>query len=141
MSDKGKGFVAVRAGTCQATSAGLGLFSIRERLHLLGGRMEVQSASGRGSQFWLLAPLQKPPPSNAAPKPPLPAPRAEARPSAASVARPSPSLIRVALADNHPVMRDGLVACSRTNRGSKWSAWLPMARQRSDRPGNSDRIW
>jgi len=110
VSDLGKGFDAPRTTTGQETSGGLGLFSIRERLHLLGGRMEVQSASGCGSQFRLLAPLQKPPQSNAAPKLPLPAPRAKARPSAASGARPSQSLIRVVLADDHKVMRDGLAA-------------------------------
>ena len=111
VSDLGKGFDAARTTTGGETSAGLGLFSIRERLHLLGGRMEVQSASGRGSRFRLLAPLQKPAPSNAAPKPPLPAPRAKARPSAARIARRiSQSLIRVVLADDHKVMRDGLAA-------------------------------
>jgi len=108
VSDQGKGFDAARTTTGGETSAGLGLFSIRERLYLLGGRMEVESLSGRGSRFRLLAPLQKPPPSNAAPKLPLPAPRAKARPPAASVARPGQSLIRVVLADDHKVMRDGL---------------------------------
>ncbi len=110
VSDKGKGFEAVRAGTGQETSAGLGLFSIRERLQLLGGRMEVQSASGRGSRFRLLAPLQKPGPRNDASLPPLPAQRAKVQPSAARVARASRSLIRVVLADDHKVMRDGLAA-------------------------------
>ncbi len=107
VSDQGKGFDAARTSNGGETSTGLGLFSIRERLHLLGGRMEMQSASGRGSQFRLLAPLQKPPQSNAAPRPPLPAPRAKARPA---VARAEPAKIRVVLADDHKVMRDGLVA-------------------------------
>ncbi len=110
VNDQGKGFDAERTTAGGETSSGLGLFSIRERLHLLGGRMEVQSASGRGSQFRLLAPLQKPAQSNAAPKAPLPAPRAKARPSSAKIARAGQSRIRVVLADDHKVMRDGLTA-------------------------------
>lgn len=35
---------------------GLGLFSVRERLALLGGRLDVASAPGQGSRFTLVAP-------------------------------------------------------------------------------------
>jgi len=35
---------------------GLGLSSIRERLELLGGRMQIDSSSGQGTAVTLLAP-------------------------------------------------------------------------------------
>jgi len=36
-----------------------GLFSIRERLHHLGGDVEIVSEAGRGTQVSLTAPLQQ----------------------------------------------------------------------------------
>lgn len=39
------------------SQGGLGLFSIRERLALLGGKMEIQSAPGQGSRVTLHLPL------------------------------------------------------------------------------------
>ncbi len=55
--DDGVGFdpeVACRTGQ----TAGFGLFSIRERLELLNGRMEVDSAPGRGTRLEMEAPLK-----------------------------------------------------------------------------------
>jgi signal transduction histidine kinase len=40
------------------SNGGFGLFSIRERLHYLGGRVEVESEEGRGTQITLEVPLQ-----------------------------------------------------------------------------------
>jgi PAS domain S-box-containing protein len=40
----------------KAGQLGWGLFSIRERLTLLGGRFEIESAPGRGSRFCLVSP-------------------------------------------------------------------------------------
>ena len=59
VSDAGVGF---RPGDLRAeggTSGGFGLFSIRQRLELLGGRMEIDSAPGYGSRFLLVAPLRR----------------------------------------------------------------------------------
>jgi DNA-binding NarL/FixJ family response regulator len=63
------------------------LFSIRERLGLLGGELIIDSARGRGARVTLSAPL------------------ATASPACASGEE---SQIRVLLVDDHPVMRDGL---------------------------------
>ena len=57
VSDQGKGFDIKKAKTSDRTRFGLGLFSIHDRLQLLGGRMEVKSAPGRGSQCRLYVPL------------------------------------------------------------------------------------
>jgi RNA-directed DNA polymerase len=41
-----------------ATSGGLGLPSIRQRLEFLGGRLDITSAPGQGSRFTLQVPLR-----------------------------------------------------------------------------------
>ena len=56
VSDNGSGFDPEAAMPQAGQTKGLGLFSIRERLVLLGGKMEIDSALGRGSRFRLLAP-------------------------------------------------------------------------------------
>jgi len=52
--DTGKGFDPHAA---EFSREGFGLFSIRERLSLVGGRLEIQSGPGRGSVLTLIAPL------------------------------------------------------------------------------------
>jgi len=42
-----------------ATATGSGLFSIRERLSQVGGRMSIESAPGQGTRIRLCAPLEK----------------------------------------------------------------------------------
>lgn len=39
-------------------NGGFGLFSIRERLHYLGGRVDVESGNGQGTRVTLMVPLQ-----------------------------------------------------------------------------------
>ena len=56
VSDKGRGFDAKKVE--QALGIGsFGLFSISERLSLVGGRMDMQSEPGAGSSFSLVVPL------------------------------------------------------------------------------------
>jgi CheY-like chemotaxis protein len=52
VSDRGRGF---DRGKLRET-AGFGLLSIRERVELLGGRMKIRSAPGKGSTFFVVAP-------------------------------------------------------------------------------------
>ncbi len=52
VSDRGRGF---DPGTLRET-AGFGLLSIRERIELLGGRMKIKSAPGKGSTFFIILP-------------------------------------------------------------------------------------
>ena len=52
VSDKGRGFDPQEPGH----TGGFGLLSIRERVKLLGGRMKVRSAKGRGSTFLITVP-------------------------------------------------------------------------------------
>jgi len=54
VADQGIGFDP--ATVVDTGQAGWGLFSIRERLTLMGGRFEIDSAPGQGTRFHLIAP-------------------------------------------------------------------------------------
>ncbi|MCX5682782.1 MAG: response regulator, partial [Planctomycetota bacterium] len=108
VSDTGAGF-----DVASMTEGGFGLFSIRERLQYLGGKMEVESAPGHGSRFTLVAPILLAMPTGlapvAAPAAGPPAQAAAPRPrKGASCSCSTGDAIRVLLADDHPVMRQGL---------------------------------
>lgn len=113
VADKGKGFDPAQLRAAGGSVGGFGLFSISERLGLLGGEMEIDSAPGRGSRITLLAPIAK----SAAE-----AALAGGRFSTVSVAMTSDQKyealgsekrIRVALVDDHMVMRQGLAGLLR----------------------------
>jgi CheY-like chemotaxis protein/anti-sigma regulatory factor (Ser/Thr protein kinase) len=58
VTDQGIGFEPAEASEpAKGGHAGWGLFSIRERLTLLGGRFDVDSSPGHGARFRLTAPL------------------------------------------------------------------------------------
>ncbi|RJQ62469.1 MAG: response regulator [Desulfobacteraceae bacterium] len=81
--DEGSGFAPDTIREKGQSGTGFGLFSIRERLALMGGRLEVESSPGSGSCFSLVVPLQK-------------------------AAEEDEKKIRVLLADDHSVVRRGL---------------------------------
>lgn len=57
VSDVGAGFNPRRRAAAPSEEGGFGLFSISERLSLLGGRTEIESARGRGTRVSLIVPL------------------------------------------------------------------------------------
>jgi CheY-like chemotaxis protein len=57
VSDQGVGFDPRTIPSQEAPGGGFGLFSIRERMQMIGGKMETDSAPGKGSRFVLTAPL------------------------------------------------------------------------------------
>ncbi len=59
VSDAGRGFNPGQLDL-DTTLGGFGLFSIRERLGLFGGRMDVESEPLRGSRVTLLVPMRRP---------------------------------------------------------------------------------
>jgi signal transduction histidine kinase/ActR/RegA family two-component response regulator len=75
-----------------------GLFRIQNRLELIGGKLEIESAPGRGARFRILAPLREIP-TAPAPQSGVVVPRSE---------KPVSSMIRILIADDHAVMRQGL---------------------------------
>jgi PAS domain S-box-containing protein len=56
--DQGQGFDLEKVAARDGQSDGFGLFSIRERLDLLGGRMEVHTQPGKGTHVEVYAPMQ-----------------------------------------------------------------------------------
>jgi signal transduction histidine kinase len=57
VGDDGVGFQVPQTGARRPERGGFGLFSIRERLRPVGGRLEVQSAPGAGTHVSLAVPL------------------------------------------------------------------------------------
>jgi PAS domain S-box-containing protein len=110
VEDKGVGFDPQRKRDEQVDShvGGFGLFSIHERLELLGGTVRIESRPGEGTRVTLTAPsrLSDSPASQAA---------VQAIPHSADPTVQEPAgvfqegqAIRVLLADDHAVLRDGL---------------------------------
>lgn len=108
--DAGVGFDLASLKTREATAGGaFGLFSIRERLEVLGGRLEIDSSPRHGTRVLLIAPLRQ----QAVPDLPAQTPELE-MPGEVSpeIERELQSLregvTRVLLADDHSVIRHGL---------------------------------
>jgi PAS domain S-box-containing protein len=59
VADDGRGFNTASSVTPSPQRGGFGLFSLRERLHHLGGEMTIDAACGHGTRVTLLAPLQE----------------------------------------------------------------------------------
>ncbi|MEN6338246.1 MAG: PAS domain S-box protein [Phycisphaerales bacterium] len=111
--DRGRGFDP--SGLKETT--GFGLFSIRERAELLGGRMKIRSAEGKGSTLLLVVPdeMSSDTPASAsghtqwAQRPGL----ERERTGSAADGR----CLRVLVADDHEVVRHGLIAVLREEPG------------------------
>jgi PAS domain S-box-containing protein len=107
VADRGKGFDPASVAPDREIRT-FGLFNIRERAGLMGGRLDIQSEPGRGSTFVLHIPDREQPTDEQEP------PADEARPAdehAAPAAEPAAAggaVLRVLLVDDHPVMRQGL---------------------------------
>jgi signal transduction histidine kinase len=56
VSDRGPGFDSARLDQQGIQLGGLGLFSIRERMASFGGKLQIDSAPGRGTRITLIAP-------------------------------------------------------------------------------------
>ncbi len=109
VSDQGTGFNPSMVRGAGGSTGGFGLFSIRERLLLLGGKMEIDSTPGHGCRIMLNAPAR------ALEEKGTTAPIGDAlkvsvgvTPATRADADPAESRIRVLLVDDHIVMRQGL---------------------------------
>lgn len=100
VADRGRGFDAASVlAPTQTHRLGLGLYSVRERLALLGGRLDIDSAPGQGTTFTIVAP-----------------PGSQARPLGAggrnlrgTTSRGTESrVLTILIADDHALVRDGL---------------------------------
>lgn len=61
IEDNGQGMVA--NGYHKRGDGGLGLYGIRERAELLGGKMSIESEPGRGTSLFVVLPLEQPVPA------------------------------------------------------------------------------
>lgn len=102
--DAGVGFDPARLDRGGSAEGGFGLFSIRERLELAGGEFQVITGPGLGTCITLFIPCG--PPQRAV------SPAKVAKVARAAAATPSspdaPAKIRVLLADDHEILRQGL---------------------------------
>ncbi|MDD5458551.1 MAG: PAS domain S-box protein [Phycisphaerae bacterium] len=106
VSDKGVGFDPEKLSRPGGEDTGFGLFSIRERLSLLGGQLKIESKPRQGAKFTLTAPALYP--EDITEKKPQPVAAAAVMPVPAEAA--TGGKISVVLADDHTVMRQGLCA-------------------------------
>lgn len=105
VKDEGVGFVPDQQMRNDVIGGGFGLFSIRERIGLLGGHLEVRSAPGKGSCFTMTVPFGQ------SPTPTSPVhPTDATNTSCASGTRPNIRRpLSVLVADDHALFRDGIV--------------------------------
>jgi CheY-like chemotaxis protein len=100
VSDAGVGFDPFRLRVAGGTEGGFGLLGIRERLELVGGRLEIESRPGQGSRFTLVAPLR-----------PVEGKESATQPREASVigpgGAPAGRRTRVLVVDDHALVRRG----------------------------------
>ncbi len=105
VADRGVGFDPNQIKARGGPSEGFGLFSIEERVGLIGGKLLIESQPGEGSTFTLTAPGGSEEPESSE--------DGHARRSKELRRRSRPpaitgNTIRVILADDHNVMRNGL---------------------------------
>jgi len=108
VADQGVGFDPEPWAETGGTS---GLFAVRERLQLVGGRMQIESVLGQGTQITLWAPLR---PDGEVEVPEMPGKRLaesgqpdESHHSGKRDAASRPP-VRVLLVDDHAIVREGL---------------------------------
>lgn len=58
VEDNGCGFVVDEIVLPEADATGMGLLGMRERVTLLGGTLQLESAPGKGTQLWLEIPVE-----------------------------------------------------------------------------------
>ena len=105
--DQGKGFDPETVWNQLELRQTFGLFSIRERLQLLGGRLEIESAPNEGSTISLIVPMEK----RRTTSKKFRNPKAPGKPVPNSPSsKRSSEKIRVLVVDDHPVVREGLAS-------------------------------
>jgi PAS domain S-box-containing protein len=109
VSDRGRGFDPQEL----RQTLGFGLLSIRERIELLGGRMKIHSVKGQGSTFHIVVP-DGPMVENGYPGTVgvglRARPTSEARPDDHGLGGHGGLPLRVLLADDHKIVREGLIS-------------------------------
>lgn len=103
IADRGRG---IGRPEDKATDGTFGLFNIRERAALMGGATRIDSASGVGTKVELFAPMDGP---AAAGDPAQIGNRTADEAALAVPGIPRSAVVRVIVADDHQMVRDGIV--------------------------------
>lgn len=107
VTDHGRGFAVDEK---IKTPRSFGLFNIRERLALVGGHMDLSSASGEGTVITLFVPIMS--------EAKIPPEQPQAQATASRVADPhEEDRVRILVADDHTVVRQGLIQILQTVPG------------------------
>jgi signal transduction histidine kinase/CheY-like chemotaxis protein len=107
IEDQGIGFEpAELERRTKAGQVGWGLFSIRERLTLLGGRFEIDSAPGKGTRVRLIAPRGDA--GCFVSDPPALAPSTIGVASLEAAGSKAPNVLRILIVDDHAGVRNAL---------------------------------
>ncbi len=124
VSDPGRGF-----DPCELKeTSGVGLFSIRERTELLGGRLKVKSTEGKGSRFSIVVPDGRKSEDRGQKTEDGRQTAEEELPSSVSPSS-SNGTLRVLLVDDHKVVRAGLAAMLREAPGIALVGEVPDGRE------------
>lgn len=115
IADRGQGFDAEKVSNRSQRKGGFGLFSIQQRIELLGGSFYTESKPGQGCSITLEVPRE------ALPKPTTEAlmrmqgstGRCVARAAKKPTGQTGGGQIRVVLADDHKILREGLAGLLR----------------------------
>jgi signal transduction histidine kinase len=102
IEDEGMGFDLERLDSADDPLNHTGLLRIRERLLLLGGRVEIESSPGKGTQVKVQVPTLRPGASEAA--------EMEREPLRITETSAARNKIRVVLVDDHAILREGLAS-------------------------------
>jgi signal transduction histidine kinase len=114
VEDRGRGFDPDAMET-KSANGHFGLFSVRERMQAMGGRLEVTSRPGEGTTVTMLLPLAKPQPAPTG-VPPRDMTKTSRQPAEESIFHiphapyhpPPGNTIRLLLVDDHTMVRQGL---------------------------------
>lgn len=107
VSDSGKGFDAVDFKSRQDAGEAFGLFSIKERISFLGGSFSIESSPGAGCRATIAVPKGEPALSESI-NPPSIAKSGLNNVSDCRISAAGDQRIRIVIADDHPMMREGL---------------------------------
>jgi CheY-like chemotaxis protein len=102
IEDEGMGFDLERLDSADDPLNHTGLLRIRERLLLLGGRVEIESSPGKGTQVTVQVPTLRQGASEAA--------EMEREPLRITETSAARNKIRVVLVDDHAILREGLAS-------------------------------
>lgn len=124
VTDNGVGFDPETQKIRGAAAPGFGLFSLQQRAAFLGGGLAVDSAKRRGARVTVSLP--------AACRETTPAPRERGTPRAPSHSGGKRRPIRVIVADDHQILRQGLSELLRRDRGLRVVGQAEDGRQAVD---------